>query len=56
MTKVKFHLTKPARKSGGDRYEGTHKSEDFVIYIPQTISRPKGAPIQNLEVSFNPVD
>lgn len=53
--KVTVGLTRPARSSGGDRYEcammGAPKGI-FVIYIPQTISRVNGQPIQNIEVVF----
>ncbi len=49
--KIKFHLVKPARKSGGDKYESS-EGVSMTIYIPQTISRPKGAPVQTFEVTF----
>ena len=43
-TKLKFKLTRPAKKNGGDRYElGVKGDKDFmVIYFPQTISRKGG--------------
>ena len=52
MTKLKFVLTRPARKSGGDRYEcGKKGDQDFmVIYIPQYISRKGGEIKKELEV------
>ncbi len=43
-------LTKPARKSGGDRYEAVDGS--LTIYIPQDISRPEGAPVMNIKITF----
>lgn len=48
-TKVEVTLAKPAKKSGGDRYEST---DGFVIYIPQGISRPAGVPLRKLEITF----
>ncbi len=42
-------LKKPARKEGGDRYES---SDGFVIYIPQSISRPKGVPLNKFQITF----
>ena len=58
MTKLIFHLTRPAKKAGGDRYEATVEGEhnNFTIYVPQSISRPKGQPIQSLEITFKKVD
>jgi len=44
-------LKRPARKSGGDRYESP--SGDFVIYIPQRISRPDGKELlQRIKITF----
>lgn len=43
-------LKRPARKSGGDRYES---KGGFVIYIPQDISRPeKDTPLQTIKITF----
>ena len=44
MEKLKFTLTRPAKKLGGDRYEHGKKGDlDFiVIYFPQFISRKGG--------------
>lgn len=41
MTNLTFTLTKPARKSGGDKYTAEMKGSTtlFVIYFPQSISR-----------------
>ena len=33
-----FILEKEAKNSGGDKYK-SKENEDFIIYIPQTISR-----------------
>ena len=53
MTKVMFLLERQAKKSGGDRYKATLKNgEEFVIYIPQSISRPEGYPLESIEVTF----
>jgi len=38
-TQIKMTLERPARKSGGDRYEGTHEGEKLTLYFPQSISR-----------------
>lgn len=51
MKVVKFlRLERPARKAGGDRYE----TEDgkLVIYVPQDISRERGAPFLKLKITF----
>ena len=42
-------LKRPAKKSGGDRYEST---DGFVIYIPQKISRPGGVALGAIKVTF----
>ena len=42
-------LKRPAKKKGGDRYEVA----DFVIYIPQDISRQaNGAPYPHISITF----
>ncbi len=51
MISFTFHLTKPARKTGGDRYECD--GSDWTIYVPQEISRPKGAPVQTLKITVD---
>ena len=53
-TKLKFKLTRPALKQGGDRYEYGKKGEkDFmVLYFPQTISRKGGEIKKELEVTI----
>lgn len=50
---LKFRLTRPARKGGGDRYEhGQEGDKDYmVIYIPQFISRKEG-PKPEIVVTF----
>lgn len=50
-----LHLSRPARKSGGDRYESSRGG--FVIYIPQYISRPEkgdaiSIPLNRIKVTF----
>lgn len=50
--KVEMFLVKPAKKKGGDRYEGQAGKENLVVYIPQEISRPKGAPRQKILLTF----
>lgn len=55
-----FNLTRPAKKSGGDRYEhGVEKSpEHMVLYLPQFISRErelshaKGMPFSTVKVTI----
>lgn len=53
-TTLQFHLTRPAKKMGGDRYETMIEGEPkpMVIYIPQKISRPKGILLQMLTVTI----
>ena len=41
-------LKRIAKKSGGDRYE----AGEFVIYIPQYISRPEGVPLDRIKITF----
>ena len=55
MTKLTFELVRPAKKSGGDRYEyGKKETNDLVvIYIPQFISRKKGVPKQEMVIVFD---
>ena len=43
-------LKRPARKEGGDRYESANG--EFIIYIPQYISRPEDAPLQTIKITF----
>ena len=46
------NLIQPARKSGGDKYEGNDGR--FVLYVPQYISRPAGQPqpVEKLKITF----
>ena len=53
--KVTFHLTKVARKSGGDKYTAEN-DENFNIYLPQTISRKKGVVHKILVVTIEVKD
>jgi hypothetical protein len=48
-------LVRPARKAGGDRYEGKANGEDITFYIPQSISRPSGTPLEKISVTFEKV-
>ena len=43
-------LKRIAKKNGGDRYESPNK--EFVIYIPQYISRPEGTPLDRIKITF----
>ena len=54
VTKIEFKLERPARKSGGDRYEANVPGEEkpMVLYIPQVISRPEGTPVLKLDVQI----
>lgn len=50
---IKLTLINPARKSGGDKYEGEIEGQDFkpyLHYIPQSISRdtPNGQPAKEI--------
>lgn len=46
-------LERPARKQGGDRYE--NKEQDYVIYIPQWISRADDKPAEKIKITFEVV-
>jgi len=52
--KLTFKLVRPAKKSGGDRYEHGKEGEPdwMVIYVPQSISRKEGNPKGSLEVTI----
>ena len=54
-TKLKFKLTRPARKLGGDRYEyGKKGDKDFmVLYFPQSISRKGGVIRESLTLTIS---
>ena len=54
--KIKLKLLKPARKSGGDRYEGKTSTtgEILSIYFPQSISRlNKGVPAPEIDITID---
>ena len=55
MEKLKFVLTRPAKKQGGDRYEHGKKGDlDFMVfYFPQFISRKGGEIKKELEVTVS---
>ena len=45
MPKVTLTLKRLVRKKGGDRYETVlPNGESWVVYFPQSISRPEGTP------------
>ncbi len=49
-----FKLTRPAKKSGGDRYEHGVKGlkDHMVIYVPQFYSRLDGVPLSILHITI----
>jgi hypothetical protein len=48
---LKMKLTRPANKGGGDRYECTlNNGNQFVLYLPQEISRDRGVPMKHIEI------
>ena len=49
---VRVELEKPARKSGGDRYQGKLDSKDWQIYLPQSISRATGMAAKKFTVTI----
>ena len=52
---LKFDLTRPARSSGGDRYECGRKGDEewMTVYVPQHISRPSdGRPVETLTITI----
>jgi hypothetical protein len=54
MTKTTLTLKRIAKKSGGDRYEGSlpNEKDPFVIYLPQSVSRVGGVTIQKFELTL----
>ena len=59
-TKLNFKLVRPAKSSGGDRYEYLTKGNDkwMVVYIPQSISRGErgGSPVKELNITISTCD
>jgi hypothetical protein len=55
-TVITFKLERPARKSGGDRYESQGVIADYQIYVPQQISRPNGKPVNLITLTFESKD
>ena len=57
-TKLNFKLVRPAKSSGGDRYEHLTKGNDkwMVVYIPQSISRKGGSPVKELNITISTCD
>ena len=49
MKSITFKLIQEAKKSGGDKYEG---EGEFMIYIPQNISRPDGKVVKKFKITF----
>ena len=51
---IHLDLVREAQKKGGDRYEGLipHVEEPFVVYLPQSISRPEGIALESMNVTF----
>lgn len=47
-----FKLVKPARSSGGDRYECQLEGESkaWTVYFPQSITRAYGEPKKTLRI------
>ena len=52
MAKFTFNLERPARKSGGDRYECA-EDPNWKVYFPQKISRPGTNPEATLIVEVS---
>ena len=51
-TQLEFKLVKPAKSKGGDKYQCTTK-EDFMIYLPQEISRKNGKTRDSVTITFD---
>lgn len=51
-TEMDVAIERPARKGGADRY--VEPITDFKIYIPQSISRPSGQPVNTIHLTFEP--
>lgn len=55
-TTLQLTLTKAARSYGGDKYEGTTEYGHLIsVYLPQSISRRGGSPIQSFEMTLQPL-
>lgn len=48
---VTLPLDKAATAKGGDRYKGTLCGADFIVYIPQQMSRASGAPAATVTIT-----
>ena len=44
-------LAKEAKKSGADRY-ASEEIENLNIYVPQSISRPNGKPLESITINI----
>ena len=54
---LKFKLTRPARKQGGDRYEAeVGEVHPMIIYVPQKISRKEGVSAAELLIRIDLVN
>jgi hypothetical protein len=51
---VTMALIKPAKAKGGDRYECDYQGDRMVVYVPQSISRKAGNPVNLLTLTFAP--
>ena len=45
---IDISIAQPARKSGGDKYEGEYEGEKVSPYLPQKITRKNGKIRENL--------
>ena len=48
-----FALIRTARRSGGDCYEAELDGKPWRVYIPQSLSRPKGTPREHITLSVD---
>jgi hypothetical protein len=49
--KLIFELVQKAKNTGGDKYS-CNTMQDFTIYIPQSISRNNGNPVEQLNIAI----
>ena len=47
---IELTLKRVAKKNGGDRYENS--TLEFVVYVPQVISRSTGQPAPKLKMTI----
>ena len=57
-TVVALRLERPAKKSGGDRYQAINDQapegfKDFQVYLPQAVTRKNGVPMPVIAITIH---